>query len=178
MGRLSVFTRLKRDTRGVSAVEFAMLAPVMILMYFGLAEFCQGFMAQKRAGHAASMVADLVAQRDVLTGTQIDDTFEIGALIMKPFSATPLKMRVSSITRGADGVARVDWSRGDGMTALVKDATVTVPAGVIENGESLVMSESTYDYDSPADYMMPTVTQFSQTFYLRPRSVDKIIYTP
>ena len=31
-----------------------MLAPVMIFFYFGLAEFCQGYMAQKRASHSAA----------------------------------------------------------------------------------------------------------------------------
>lgn len=173
-----ILTRLRGDKRGVSAVEFAMLAPVMIAMYFGLAEFCQGFMAQKRMGHATSMVADLIAQRDVMTGAQIDDIFKVGALIMKPFSATPLKMRVSSVTRGADGVAKVDWSRGSGLTARTTGSTVTVPTGMIANGETVVMSEATYDYDSPVDYMMPAITKFSQTFYLRPRSVDKIVYTP
>lgn len=180
MGRLKggVLTRLRGDRRGVSAVEFAMLAPVMIAMYFGLAEFCQGFMAQKRMGHAASMVADLIAQRDVITGAQVDDVFQVGTLIMKPFSGTPLKLRVSSVTRGADGVARVDWSRGSGLTARTAASTVTVPTGLIANGETVVMSEATYDYDSPVDYMMPAITTFSQTFYLRPRSVEKILYTP
>ncbi len=91
---------------------------------------------------------------------------------------TPLKMRVSSVTRGADGVARVDWSRGSGMTARTAASTVTIPTGLIANGESVVMSEATYDYDSPVDYMMPSITQFSQSFYLRPRSVEKILYTP
>ncbi len=173
-----VFKRLRGDRRGVSAVEFAMLAPVMIAMYFGLAEFCQGFMAQKRMAHTTSMVADLVAQRDVMTGAQIDDVFQVGTLIMKPFSAATLKMRVSQVTRGADGIARVDWSRGSGMTARSTNSTVTVPSGMIANGESVVMSEATYDYDSPVDYMMPSITRFSQTFYLRPRSVEKILYTP
>lgn len=170
--------RLGRDIRGVSAVEFALIAPVMILVYFALAELCQGFMAQKRMGHATSMVADLIAQQDVITGGEIDDIFAIGSLIMKPFSDAPLKLRVSSVTRGADGVARVGWSRGDGMAARAKDEVVTIPAGVIDNGESVVFSEGTYDYDSPADYLMPGITRFSQRFYLRPRSVERILYTP
>ena len=174
--QIGLLTRLRGDRRGVSAVEFAMLAPVMIAMYFGLAEFCQGFMAQKRMGHATSLVADLVAQSDTITSGQVDDIFAIGGLIMKPYSATPLKMRVSSVTRGSDGVARVTWSRGSGMQA--RTGVVTIPAGLIVNGESVIWSEATYDYDSPVDYMMPAITKFSQNFYLRPRSVESIAYTP
>ena len=41
MSRRSL-TTLRRDTRGGAAVEFAFLAPLMILIYFGMVEFCQG----------------------------------------------------------------------------------------------------------------------------------------
>lgn len=170
--------RLAFDRRGVSAVEFALIAPIMIGFYFGLAEICQGYMADRRASHAASMVGDLVAQADAVTGGEINDIFEIGAIIMRPFPADELELRVSSVTRGSDGVARVDWSRADGMTARPANEVVTVPDGLIANGESLILAEAAYDYDSPADYLIPGMTRFSHTFYLRPRSVEIVPYTP
>lgn len=37
------------------------------------------------------------------------------------------------------------------------------------------MSEATYDYDSPIEYLMPTVTRFSHTDYLRPRTTEVIV---
>lgn len=171
-GVMIFLARLHRDNRGVSAVEFALLAPVMIAFYFGLAEFCQGYMAQKRMSHSASAVGDLVAQTDVVTKDQIADIFAMGAQTMKPFSATDLKLRVTSVTRNASGVAKVDWSQGSGLTAMTKNATVTVPTGLIANGESLIMSEATYDYTSPVRYFMPNLTTFSSKLYLRPRRVD------
>lgn len=177
MSRPSLFRRLRGDRRGVSAVEFALLAPVMIAFYFGSAEFCQGYMAQKRMGHVAAAVADLVAQAEKVTGSQVDDYFQIGALIIKPFSSGPLKQRVSSLTRNSSGVVKVDWSRGSGMTARTTGATVTIPAGLITNGQSIIMTEATYDYDSPVDYLMPAITRFSHTYYLRPRTVETITYT-
>ena len=174
MMRRGVFSRLGRDERGVSAVEFAMLAPVLIAFYFGMAEFCQGFMAQKRMGHVSAMVADLVAQEESVATANLDDIFDIGGLIMKPFSTAALKQRVSSVTRTA-GVARIDWSRGDGMTARAANSTITLPTDLIANGESVIVSEATYDYDSPVDYFMPGITQFSHIYYLRPRTVDKTL---
>lgn len=169
-----ILRRLAGDRRGVSAVEFALLAPIMIAFYFGLAEFCQGFMAQKRMGHASAMVADLVSQTDIITPAQLDDVFEIGGLIMKPFSATPLKLRVSQLARDNNGVVKVVWSRGKGWTARVTGSTVAIPAGLIDNGESIIFSEATYDYDSPVDYLMPTITRFSHTYYLRPRLTEQV----
>ena len=174
MMRLGLFRRFGRDERGVSAVEFALLAPVLIAFYFGMAEFCQGFMAQKRMGHVSAMVADLVAQEEAVSTANLEDIFDIGGLIMKPFATSGLKQRVSSVTRTA-GAAKVDWSRGDGMTARVVGSAITLPADLIANGESIIVSEATYDYDSPVDYFMPGITRFSHIYYLRPRTVDKTL---
>lgn len=174
--RPGLFRRLRGDRRGVSAVEFAMLAPVLVAMYFGLAEFCQGFMAQKRAGQSAAIVADLVTQRSGVTGAELDDLFNVGGQIMKPFSSATLKLRVTSVTRGTDDVNRIGWSRGKGLPALT--GTMTLPAGLVERGQTVIVAETTYDYDSPVDYLMPSITKFSHKFYMRPREVETIAYVP
>lgn len=173
--RNGLLARFWRDQRGVSAVEFALLAPVLIAFYFGSAEFAQGFMAQKRMSHAAAQVADITSQDGAVVIDDLDDTFAIAALIMSPYPTTPLKMRVSSVTRGADGVAKIDWSRGSAMSALGQGSIVTVPAGLIANGESIIMSEATYDYVSPLRYLLRNMMQFRRTFYLRPRLVNKVV---
>ena len=105
----SLLSRLRLDERGVSAVEFALLAPVLIAIYMGLSEFCQGYMAQKRMGHVTSMVADLVAQEEAVSGTNLDEIFAIGGLIMKPFPTTPLQQRVSA-TEAAGATLSGSWS--------------------------------------------------------------------
>lgn len=172
MKRRSLIRRWSGDERGVSAIEFAMLAPVLILFYMGMTEFCQGFMAQKRMGHVSAMVADLIAQEETVTPATVDDIFDIGGLIMKPFPTATLNQRVSSVSR-ASGAATVDWSRGDGMATRAVGSTMTLPADLIEDGESVIVAEVTYDYDSAADYLMPGLTRFSHTYYLRPRTVDR-----
>jgi Flp pilus assembly protein TadG len=174
-GQKSALRRLAGDQRGVSAVEFAMIAPIMILFYFGLTEFCQGYMAQKRMGHAAAMVGDLVSQTtEDVTAEQIDDIFEIGDLILKPFNADTLELRVTSVTRNVNDSVTVDWSKGSGITALAKGATVSIPADLIEDGESLIISEANYEYDSPVNYVVPAGIKFSQKHFLRPRAVTKV----
>lgn len=161
---------------GLAAVEFALLAPVMIVLYFGMCEFCQAYMAHKRMGHVASTVADIVARATDVKGAQLDDIFGAGEIIMKPYSGQPLSIRVSSVTRDSQGVAKIDWTRATGPApvARVKGDTVVVPPDVIQNGESLIMAEARYDYDSPVNFMMPQITSFKQAYYLRPRTVSKI----
>ena len=170
-----LLTRLRGDRRGVAAVEFAMVAPIILLLYFGLAEFCQGFMAQKRMGRTSAAVADLITQNESVTTTDIADVFEVGRLMMRPFPAAPLQQRVTAVTRRTNGQVRVDWSRGQGMTARGAGSLVEIPAGLIAAGESLVMTEITYDYDSPFGELLPGLTHFSHTYYLRPRKVEQVI---
>lgn len=170
-------TRLRGDRRGVSAVEFALIAPVILLMYFGLAEFCQAFMAQKRMGRTAATVADLVTQNEVVTAAEVADVFEVGRLMMRPFPAVPLEQRVTALTRQPDGQVRVDWSRAQGMTARGAGSTVEIPDGLIAADESLVMTEITYDYESPFSELLPGLTRFNHTYYLRPRKVEQVVCT-
>lgn len=172
----SFFSRFGRSESGVSAVEFALLAPVMILIWFGLAEFCQGFMAQKRMGHATSQVADIIAQGTQTNTDLISDTFAIGTLIMDPFPADTLSLRVSSVTRGADGVARVAWSQAEGTNFPARDenSVMTIPDGLIDNGQTIIVSESRYSYTSAVQRFIPDAIEFSHIYYLRPRLVSQI----
>lgn len=172
----NLLRRLGADEKGLAAIEFALIAPIMIFFYLAMVEVCQAFMAQKRAGHVTSLVADLVAQEDRVSGASIDDVFAIGGLMMRPFSEANLTQRVTSVTR-VGGSNRVDWSHGHGMAARNAGSTMTLPNNLIVDGQSLVVSEAVYDYESPVDYLMPGVTQFSQVYYLRPRVVDQVTCT-
>ena len=183
---LEFLKRFGRDGDGLAAVEFAIIAPVLILIYFGLAEFCQAYMAQRRMGHATSQVADIVAQYQTVDAALVDDTFAIGVLVMAPFptSAPPaqpapapppqvrLRLRVTAITRGTDGVTRVVWSRGMGMTK--RSGVVAVPDGLIEKSESIIMSEGSYDFTSPLGQILPGKRTFTHSYWLRPRLVNEV----
>lgn len=167
-------TALRHDTGGVAAVEFAFLAPILILFYFSMVEFCQGYMALKRTGHVSSMVADLVSQSDSVTKSDLSDIFAIGDLIMAPFSATPLTQRVSSVTRVNATTYKVDWSVGKGVASKLTVAEAKIPSDMLQNGESVIVAEAFYDYSSPFDQIAPYVTKFNRMSYLRPRTVEMV----
>jgi Flp pilus assembly protein TadG len=175
--RSGAIRRFWRDRRGVSAIEFALIAPVMLVIYFGLIEVCQGYMASRRASHTASIVADLVAQADETSTRDLTSVFAIGDMIMRPFSAADLSIRVSSVTMDANGVARIDWSRGNNktLTALTKNSTVSnLPPGLIVRGESLILGETEFKYTSAFAQVIKQPIYFKRSYYLRPRTQDRI----
>jgi Flp pilus assembly protein TadG len=169
--------RLINDRRGVSAVEFALIAPVMIMLYLGLAEMTMALMADRRAGHVASAVGDLVSQVATTTTGDIADTFAVGEAVMAPFPSGVLTIRVTSVKAGADGVPKVIWSQVHGTTlpVLAPNTTVTLPNGLVAAGESVIMAETRYSYTSPVTQSLPQGMVFSDTYYLRPRRSDEVI---
>jgi len=177
IGRIAAF---RRDNRGVSAVEFALIAPLMILTYFGLAELAGAMMAQRRVSHAASAVGDLVAQSESVTNAQKDDIFAAATNIVSPFATGTLQMRITSISGNASGNPRVDWSDSyNGFATLAHCAVVAgLPTGLISTaGENVLMAEASYTYTSAVAKIKPGGFVFSEKFYLKPRKVAKVART-
>ncbi len=174
---MAFWRKFKKDRRGAAAVEFALIAPAMMLLYSGLVELCQAMIAERKANHVASAVGDLTAQTEAVSTSDLDDIFTIGNTIMSPYPTSSLQMRITSVTANAQGTPKVDWSRGyGGYGALAVGSTVTLPL-TLNAGESLVMSQAKYSYTSVIRYVLPNALNYSESFYLRPRRSDQVTCT-
>jgi Flp pilus assembly protein TadG len=172
--------RLRQDQGGLAAVEFALLAPVMLLIYCGLAEMTMAIMAERRASHTASVMADLVAQSPTgsISSAELTDIFSVGGSIMMPFPTTTLKLRVTSVVADTNGVPRVIWSQGSGLTALSVNTTPSgFPPTLLSAGDSVIQTDVQYNYTSPLRITLPNVMGFNDTFYLKPRQAVSIAFT-
>ena len=112
--RRGLLARFGRDQRGLAAIEFAMIFPIMVLLFLGSVEFSQGLTVDRRVTQVASSTADLVAQFEELTPEQVDDIIDIGTLLLGGFDPVPLRVTIVSVSTDADGNATVDWSSRPG----------------------------------------------------------------
>jgi Flp pilus assembly protein TadG len=167
---------LIKDRRGAAAVEFAFIAPVMILMYYGLAELTQAMMADRRASHVASAIGDLVAQDTVINTTEITDIFNVGKAIIAPFPTSGLSMRVTSIRKDSTGAIQVMWSKSSGSMGVLS-SVASVPNGLIANNESVILAESSYVYNSATKKALPNALTFTQKYYLKPRKTAQVAWS-
>ncbi|MCR5877720.1 TadE/TadG family type IV pilus assembly protein [Phenylobacterium sp. J367] len=169
--------RFRSDERGLAALEFAIIAPFMVMLYMGLAELTLAMMAERRASHAASVVGDLVTQSSQMNTATITDIFNVGDAVLRPFPTATLKMRVTSVKADAAAVPKVVWSRGDGMTALGAATTASaVPANLLLAGDSVVMTEVSYTWTSPLQEVVPLPRTFSQTYFFKPRKSPEVAW--
>ena len=170
--------RLWADPRGAAAVEFALLLPLLALIYFGVVEVLQGAMAEQRVAHTASAIGDLTAQSSTITSAEVGDIFQVGDAIMAPYPTDGLQMRVSSLTADKNGNVTVAWSQAQGMTALTKGSTApSLPTNVIAANESVVMGETKYTYKSVFGQVLPQPIVFRETYYLHPRLSPQVTCT-
>ena len=167
------------DRRGVAAVEFALIAPIMLLFYFGLAEFTQAMVAERKAIRTASAIGDLVAQNDSIEPTGsggISDVFDIASTLMKPFpTGTKLKLCVASISSDATGKKTVDWAKNQNDATCAKGTLSTaVSSDLLAANQSVILSRVIYSYTSPVNQTLKINPTFTKTYYLRPRRSARV----
>ncbi|MEM1088642.1 MAG: TadE/TadG family type IV pilus assembly protein [Pseudomonadota bacterium] len=162
-----------RANGGVSAVEFALIAPLMLLLYFGCVELSLMMSLDRKVTTATATLGDLTARASVVTDSDLDDIFQATRMIFQPSPLDGARMRVSSLYRDGTKV-KVRWSDGKKMTAYKPDTVVSVPNQIVPTNGSIIYAEIEYDYDSAIGYFIKDARTLSDKFYLRPRRVDEI----
>lgn len=114
----ALFRRFGRNTQGVAAVEFALIFPLLVLLYFGTVEASALYTVDRRVTTVSTTMADLVSRENgCITNDTLQSYFEAATGIMQPYSTTDLKQVVSLLKIDDDGV-HVQWSEAYGDTAV------------------------------------------------------------
>ena len=141
-----------RDRRGASAIEFALLAPLMIGLYIGCVEISDGVAADRKVTLTAGALANLTAQSQTLTVASMTNILNASTAIMKPYTG-PLATKVSCIMIDAGGAATVAWGvASTGVTPRAAGSAITIPSALAIPSSSLVFSEVSYTYAPVTGY--------------------------
>ncbi len=165
---------LLRNEDGISAVEFAFIAPVMLLIYFGCVELSFLMRADRKVSATAASLGDLTARLGRATDGDMRELYNAAAVLMQPHPAADARMRITSVVDNGDGQKRVAWSEAYNIEPRAINSLVTVPDGIIPSPGSIIMTEVEYDYQSSIGFIINQPMTMKDQFYLRPRRVHVI----
>ena len=168
----SVQTRLFRfgkDKRGVSAVEFALLSPLMIGLYLGGAELSQGIAIDRKVTLTAGAMANLSAQVTTISSSDMTDILTASSKIMAPYSTSPLQITLSCLVIDNNSAVKVKWSATQGGTARSVGSSITIPANLAVANTQLLFSEVSYSYTPAVGHVITGSLTLSDTMYMSPR---------
>ncbi len=169
--RLSRFGKAKK---GLAALEFAIIAPMMITLLFGSVEMIDILGVNSRAQNATASLADVTARDTEVSNAEINDLWSALGVLMYPNNPNNIDVRITSVRIVNSSSATVVWSEGRGMAPRANGSSVTLSAAMMNPGTSLIMAETTYRYDSPLRFILDAPIEIKHVAYRRSRLVDPI----
>ena len=176
MKLIQTLRRFARENKGVAALEFAIIAPLlMVPLLLGSVDLIDVMGANKRAQNAAASLADVVARDTEISNSELASLWRGLDVLMYPNAAGSMEIRISSISIVNASTARVVWSEGHGgMSARTANSTVALDSRMMNVGSSVIMVESVYKYDAPLGFLFQNQVRMTHNAYRRSRLVDPI----
>jgi Flp pilus assembly protein TadG len=137
--------RLRRDLKSVAALEFSLIAPVLILLGLGCVEFAAAIRVELGADHASRAIASLISQTPIpataagacqstttacINAAALQDIYIAGQDSNEGFAATLTVAAASvnfTVASNGTSTAAVGW---DASTASTNPAYAAAPANV------------------------------------------------
>lgn len=170
------FGRLGNDQRGVSAMEFAFILPVLVLMAVGTADFGRLLLLTHKLQNGAFILADLSGRDQTLNAAQLDNIFLALEDLVEPFEfGAGGTAVISSVSGEAGGSSTVNWQRfGAGTLEIasavgVEDGYATLPGSFsLVEGETIIVAEIAFNY-VPMFGIGTSAHTIRKTAYIKPR---------
>jgi Flp pilus assembly protein TadG len=149
-----------------------MIAPVLILLYVGIAEIGTAVTVYRRTSSVAATAADLTAQVKTVSTADLNDIITAAGSILTPYSTGPLELVISSVVADQNNNGKVSWSYAQHGGTRAVNSNYAVPPGLTTAGSSVIVTELSYDFTpliGLTTIFSPGAFEMKRTFYARPR---------
>jgi len=169
---------MRVDRSGIAATEFAVIVPIMLVMFFGTVEISSGVAVDRKVTLMARTLSDLTSQSTSVSDNDMTNFFAASAAIMTPYSSAPTNATISELYVDPNTLqARVQWSKGAAPRSV--SSIVTIPVQLSVGGTYLIFSEVSYQYVPTIGYVMAkSGVTLSDSAFTRPRQSTCVFYSP
>jgi Flp pilus assembly protein TadG len=165
------------DGRGLAATEFAVIVPLMLVMFFGTVEFSSAVAIDRKVTLMARTLSDLTSQSTTVADTDMTNFFAASTGIMTPYDSSPVTATISELYVDPSTLqAHVQWSKGS--VPRTQKSAVTIPSTLAIGGTYLIFSEVNYNYKPSVGYVLKSSITLSDVSYTRPRQSTCVYYSP
>jgi Flp pilus assembly protein TadG len=145
---LAGLRRLATDRGGAGAVEFALIAPLLLSLYITSFEITLGLSVSKRVTRSAGTIADLVTRETSVNKALLTTMEDVTDSLFAPYTPNALSIRVTGVALDAAGNPKVAWSWDDtDARPYAVGATVDVPTEMRLPNSFLIHSEVSVSHD-------------------------------
>ena len=173
---MRALSKFRANKSGVAAIEFAMLMPLMLVLYLGCSELATGVAIERKVTLTARALADLSSQFTAIAQNDMTNILNASADIIAPYPSAQLVAVVSELSINAQGQAVVVWSSAYNGTARIVGSTVTVPASLATPNSYLLLGEAQYSYAPGLGKSVVGNLTLSNTMYMRPRQSNSVAF--
>lgn len=165
------------DSRALAATEFAVIVPLMLVMFFGTVEFSSAVAIDRKVTLMARTLSDLTSQSISVGDTDMTNFFAASTGVMTPYPTTTVSATISELYVDPSTLqAHVQWSKGS--VPRTEKSLVTIPTTLAVGGTYLIFSEVSYTYTPTIGYVLKNAVTLSDVAYTRPRQSTCVYYSP
>lgn len=136
---LALVKRFRQEAKGVAAIEFAIIAPIMILLFFATVEVSTAVAVNRKISRVSSTLGDLITQSQKLSESDLLDIMKAATYVMQPYDHT-LEITITGV-KVSGGSAKVVWSRTQNASPYAVGANYPIPSKINKNGTFLVVAK-------------------------------------
>jgi len=181
--------RFRKSEEGAAAVEFALLLPILITLFFGVVETTLALVCRADVSQMASTAADLISQVKTASTADISNIYAASGTVLYPYYAGGATgkptIRITSVnydsTLGSPTTSgKVAWSCTQAGTGTLTPAsrsvgsTVSFSQPLMTTNGSVIMAEIAYSYASPTTKVITGPINMTNNFYTKPRRTAQI----
>jgi Flp pilus assembly protein TadG len=186
--RLGICRRFVASDRGVAAIEFAIIMPVLLIML--LATFDAGraitiYMKVRSATYTLAAITNQYSMSAPIQSTDMTAITGATAAVLAPYPSAPATVTITQIKQTTSSQATVSWSYSLNGTAYAAGTTwARIPTGLTTNNACnsypcyLIFAEVKYTFTPSFGYFITGTLNFSDNLYATPRSSTCIPYVP